>query len=275
MVMEIDEFLNRIGIKDASPTIFRLEEREINTEKKRGIRTHTNVTDGSVSIVGFIAYNKPFPDQIFAIPSEDLKNILRESERIEIMDSKLMGYGNVDFAFNLQVLEKGKGIHLQYDNPEILLDKENIKKILKIDSILSSTSVFIDTDGKNVIITLQNKIGNIGKVTIPSNFPEFHARFEGRFVECLKLAGDTNVSFNLDGYDPKRDHKMHGLARIEVTDSNAMISYYINEITQKVQEKKKVNGSKSEIELTPSSGVAFPDNPEKPEEDPEEDLQEE
>lgn len=258
MGMEIDEFLMRIGVKEASPTIFRVEERPaldaeklpVNGEavnKLRGIRTHTNTQDRSVSIVGFIVYEKSFPEQIFAIPSGDLKNILAESERIEISGSKLIGYGGgTDFAFNLQVMEKGKGLHLQYDYPPMVLVTGVIKRILRIDSMLDSESVFIDTDGSIAKITLQGKTGNIGKVIIASEFPPFHARFENRFVECLKLIGDNEATLNLDGYDRKREHNAHGLAKIELVDSNAMITYYISEITQKAQEQKKATGKEKE-----------------------------
>ena len=270
MDMEIDEFLTRIGVKDANPTIFRVEERvaldaeklPVNGEamkKLRGIRTHTNTEDRSVSVVGFIVYDKQFPEQIFAIPSNDLRNILAETERIEITGSKLMGYGgNMDFAFNLQVMEKGKGLHLQYDNMPITLVQDVIKRILRIDSILASESVFVDTDGKVAKITLQDKNGSTGKVIVASDFPPFHARFEHRFVECLKLLGDNEATLNLDGYDPKREHKAHGLAKIELMDSNAIIDYYINEITQKVQEQKKTTKKEKE-ELGESGKEAQPE----------------
>ena len=256
--MEIDEFLTRIGIKEANPTIFRIEERAtldgeklpVNGEavnKLRGIRTHTNTNDRSVSIVGFIVYEKQFPEQIFALPSNDLRNVIAETDRIEIIGSKLMGYSNsMDFAFNLQVMEKGKGLHLRYDNVSISLTKDVIKRILKIDSMITAESVFVDTDGKVTKITLQNKTGDIGKVIIASSFPEFHARFENRFVECLKLLGDNEATLNLDGYTPNREHKAHGLGRIELVDSNAIVDYYINEITQKVQERKKITKKEPE-----------------------------
>ena len=260
--MEIDEFLTRIGVKESNPTIFRLEERAtLNvdnlgngnaTEVLKGVKTYTNTEDKSVSVVGFLAYDKPFPESVFAIPSEDLRNLLAESERIEIQESKLMGYGAMDFAFNLQVLEKGKTIKLTYDNQPIPLDKDTVKKILRVATVLgikdtdSTSSTFIDADGTEIVITLSNKTGNKGKVTIKSDFPEIHSRFESRFVECLKLIGDHDAELNLDGYDPKREHKAHGLARIEMTDSNAIISYYIHEITQKVQESKKAKKEKKE-----------------------------
>ena len=258
MGMEIDEFLTRIGVKDANPTIFRIEERVALdaeklpvdgkvVEKMRGIRTHTSTKSRSVSVIGFIVCADPFPEQIFAIPSNDLRNVLAETDMIDIKDSKLLGYGDdVDFAFNLQVLEKGKGLHLKFDNPPIVLEKEIVKRILKVDSILASSSAFVDTDGEYARITLRDKTGNAGKVTVKSTFPEFHARFEERFVECLKLLGDNGATLNLDGYDPGREHKAHGLAKIELLDSNAIISYYVNEITQKVQEQKKAKKEKEE-----------------------------
>lgn len=258
MYMEIDEFLTRIGIKEANPTIFRIEERAtldaeklpVNGEvvnKLRGIRTHTNTKDRSVSIVGFIVYDRQFPEQIFALPSNDLRNVIAETDRIEIIGSKLMGYGNsMDFAFNLQVMEKGKGLHLRYDNTSITLVKDVIKRILKIDGMITAESVFVDTDGKIAKITLQNKTGDTGKVIIASDFPEFHARFEDRFIECLKLLGDNEATLNLDGYNPNREHKAHGLGRIELVDSNAIVDYYINEVTQKVQEQKKTTKKEKE-----------------------------
>ncbi len=244
--MEIDEFLTRIDVQKANPSVFRISERSILDEFKgdskgeiRGIWSHTTTADRSISVVGFSKYDKPFPEKVFAMSAKDLRNLLAETDKIEIEDSYLHASGDMDFRFKLEVMEKGKGLHLTYDNPSITLPKEAIQKIIKIDSIVDSTSAFVDTDGEFVTITLKNKESNSGKVKIPSTFPEFHARFEERFVEALKLIGNNDATLNLDGYDPKREHKAHGLAKLELRDSDTIISYYINEVTQKVQEQKK------------------------------------
>lgn len=266
--MEIDEFLTRIGVKEASPTIFKIEERatlNVNnpengeaTETLKGIKTYTKTEDKSIIVIGFLTYDKPFPEQVFAIPSEDLRNLMAESERIEIQESKLMGYGAMDFSFNLQILDNSKTIKPKYDNDPVFLDKDTIKKILRVANVLdikdsdSTSSTYVDADGEKLTITLVNKLGNKGTVVIPSKFPEIHSRFENRFVECLKLVGDNDVELNLDGYNPAREHKAHGLARIEMMDSNAIISYYIHEITQKVQESKKAKKEKKEESETPA-----------------------
>lgn len=249
--MEIDEFLTRISVSDATPTIFRISERteldEFSRESKgtlKGIWSHTNTTDRAITVSGFIIYDKPFPEQIFAIPSGDLRNVLAETERVEIRGSYLLGYGEMDFQFKLEIMNAGKGLHLTYDNPDVFLTKEMIKKIIKIDRYIDSVNAFVDADGKSLSIRLENRNGNSGKVTMESDFPEFHARFEKRFVECLKLVGDNDATLNLDGYDSKREHKAHGLGRIQVRDTNAIITYYMNEITQKVQEQKKSKKSK-------------------------------
>jgi len=247
--MEIEEYLTRIGISNSEPTIFRLSQRsgldEFGKDTKgnlKGIWSHTRTIDRSVTVVGFITYDKPFPEQIFALDSEYLKRILSETDRIEIQQSDLVGSGNIDFRFRLEVVDKGKGVNLTYDNPPIVLTKEIIKKILKADKIIDGAEfVYIDTDGSKVAIILE-KSNNKAKVSFESDFPLFHARFEKRFVEILKLVGENDVELNLDGYAPDgktKLRKVHGTTRISYTDSNAIIHYYVNEITQKVREEKK------------------------------------
>jgi len=248
--MEIEEFLTRIDIrtdaKKETPTIFRISERsvldEFSKDSKgdlRGIWSHLTTQDRSVTVVGFSKYDKPFPENVFAIPTKDLRNVLLETNKIEIEESYLHASGDMDFRLKLEVMEKGKALRLQYDNPLIALSKETIQKIIKIDSILDSTSVFIDISEGFATITLKNKNGNSGHVKIPSDFPEYHARFEERFMECIKLIGNNDATLNLDGYDPNRDHKAHGLARLEIRDNDSIISYYIKEVTQKVQDDRK------------------------------------
>lgn len=248
--MEIEEFLTRIDIrtdaKKETPTIFRISERseldEFSKDSKgelRGIWSHLTTQDKSVTVVGFSKYDKPFPENVFAIPTKDLRNVLVETNSIEIEDSFLHASGDMDFRFKLEVMEKGKGLHLTYDNQPMALTKETIQKLIKIDSILDSTSTFIDISEGLATITLKNKKGNSGHVRIPSDFPEYHARFEERFMECIKLIGNNDATLNLDGYDPNRDHKAHGLGKLEIRDNDSIISYYITEVTQKAQDERK------------------------------------
>jgi len=248
--MEIEEFLTRIDIrtdaKKETPTIFRISERsvldEFSKDSKgdlRGIWSHLTTQDKSVTVVGFSKYDKPFPENVFAIPTKDLRNVLVETDSIEIEDSYIHASGDVDFRFKLEVMEKGKGLHLKYDNQPMSLTKETMQKLIKADSILDSTSVFIDISEGFATITLKNKNGNSGHVKIPSDFPEYHARFEERFMECIKLIGNNDATLNLDGYDPNRDHKTHGLGKLELRDNDSIISYYITEVTQKVQDEKR------------------------------------
>ena len=95
--MEIDEFLTRIALSGADPTIFVLYEKGENVTasgkkiyfENRTLKTYTRAEDSSV--VGTIDYDDPFPKQIFAMEPEGLKAILAQSANLKIDDTYMVG----------------------------------------------------------------------------------------------------------------------------------------------------------------------------------------
>jgi hypothetical protein len=247
--MEIDEFLTRISLSGADPTIFSLYEKGKNisaTGKElffdnRTLKTYTKAEDASV--VGMIRYEKPFPKTIFAMEPEGLKNILAESSDVRIEDTYLMASGNMDFMWKLEVLGKSKSMDFQYERPDILLTKDTIAKIVRADRILDASTILIEADGKEVTITLTSKIkSNRAKIIVPSTVKPFDALYEKRFVECLKLCGERDVKFNADGKKSGRNSGVHGAGMIQISDDTATITYYVTEITRSVSQEKKSSG---------------------------------
>ena len=247
--MEIDEFLTRISLSGADPTIFTLYEKGKNITpsgkelvfENRTLKTYTKTEDASV--VGMIRYEKPFPKTIFAMEPEGLKNILAESSNVKIEDTYLIASGNMDFMWKLEVLGKSKSMDFQYERPDILLTKENIAKIIRADRILDATTVLVEGNGKDVSITLTGKIkSNHAKITIPSSVKPFDALYEKRFVECLKLCGERDVVFNADGKKPGTPSEVHGAGMLKISDDTATITYYVTEITRSVSQEKKISG---------------------------------
>ena len=100
--MEISEFLTRIDLKGADGTLFKREEKDVKivtngverTEKRVGINTYTFFENGSAGAVGFIMYDKEFPEQVFSMNPSILKKILEESQDIQIEDTFLVGKSN-------------------------------------------------------------------------------------------------------------------------------------------------------------------------------------
>ena len=249
--MEIDEFLTRISLSGADPTIFTLYEKGKNvtpTGKElvfdnRTLKTYTKAEDASV--VGMIRYDRPFPKTIFAMEPEGLKNILAESSNVRIENTYLIASGNMDFMWKLEVLGKSKTMDFQYERPDILLTKDTIAKIIRADRILDTTTVLVEGDGKNVSITLTGKIkSNHAKITVPSTVKPFDAMYEKRFVECLKLCGERDVKFNVDGKKSVVKSDVRGAGMIQISDETATISYYVTEITRSVSESREESGDK-------------------------------
>ena len=249
--MEIDEFLTRISLSGADPTIFTLYEKGKNTTpsgkelvfENRTLKTYTKAEDASV--VGMIRYEKPFPKTIFAMEPEGLKNILVESSNVRIEDTYLIASGNMDFMWKLEVLGKSKTMYFKYERPDILLTKDTIAKIIRADRILDTTTVLVEGDGKNVSITLTGKIkSNHAKITVPSTVKPFDAMYEKRFVECLKLCGERDVKFNVDGKKSVVKSDVRGAGMIQISDETATISYYVTEITRSVSESREESGDK-------------------------------
>ena len=249
--MEIDEFLTRISLSGADPTIFTLYEKGKNTTpsgkelvfENRTLKTYTKAEDASV--VGMIRYDRPFPKTIFAMEPEGLKNILAESSDIRIEDTFLIAKGNMEFMWKLEVLGKSKTLDFQYERPDILLTKDTIAKIIRADRILDTTTVLVEGNGKEVNITLTGKIkSNHAKIVVPSTVKPFDALYEKRFVECLKLCGERDVKFNADGKKPGMDSEVHGAGMLQIADDTATITYYITEITRSVSQEKEDDTAK-------------------------------
>ena len=246
--MEIDEFLTRISLSGADPTIFTLYEKGKNTTpsgkelvfENRTLKTYTKAEDASV--VGMIRYDRPFPKTIFAMEPEGLKNILAESSNVRIEDTYLIASGNMDFMWKLEVLGKSKTMDFQYERPDILLTKDTIAKIIRADRILDTTTVLVEANGKEVSITLTGKIKqNHAKITVPSTVKPFDALYEKRFIECLKLCGERDVKFNADGKKPGMDSEVHGAGMLQIADDSASITYYVTEITRSVSQNREEN----------------------------------
>ena len=249
--MEIDEFLTRISLSGADPTIFTLYEKGKNVTatgkelvfENRTLKTYTKAEDASV--VGMIRYDRPFPKTIFAMEPEGLKNILAESSDIRIEDTFLIAKGNMEFMWKLEVLGKSKTLDFQYERPDILLTKDTIAKIIRADRILDTTTVLVEGNGKEVNITLTGKIkSNHAKIVVPSTVKPFDALYEKRFVECLKLCGERDVKFNADGKKPGMDSEVHGAGMLQIADDTATITYYITEITRSVSQEKEDDTAK-------------------------------
>ena len=246
--MEIDEFLTRISLSGADPTIFTLYEKGKNTTpsgkelvfENRTLKTYTKAEDASV--VGMIRYEKPFPKTIFAMEPEGLKNILVESSNVRIEDTYLIASGNMDFMWKLEVLGKSKTMDFQYERPDILLTKDTIAKIIRADRILDTTTVLVEGNGKELSITLTGKIkSNHAKIVVPSTVKPFDALYEKRFIECLKLCGERDVKFNADGKKPGMDSEVHGAGMLQIADDTASITYYVTEITRSVSQNREEN----------------------------------
>ena len=253
--MEIDEFLTRISLSGADPTIFTLYEKGKNITpsgkelvfENRTLKTYTKAEDASV--VGMIRYDRPFPKTIFAMEPEGLKNILAESSDIRIEDTFLIAKGNMEFMWKLEVLGKSKTLDFQYERPDILLTKDTIAKIIRADRILDTTTVLVEATGKEVNITLTGKIkSNHAKIVVPSTVKPFDALYEKRFVECLKLCGERDVKFNADGKKPGMDSEVHGAGMLQIVDDTATITYYITEITRSVSQEKEDDTAKDNTE---------------------------
>ena len=246
--MEIDEFLTRISLSGADPTIFTLYEKGKNITPSgkelvfdnRTLKTYTKAEDASV--VGMIRYDRPFPKTIFAMEPEGLKNILAESSNVRIEDTYLIASGNMDFMWKLEVLGKSKTMDFQYERPDILLTKDTIAKIIRADRILDTTTVLVEGNGKELSITLTGKIkSNHAKIVVPSTVKPFDALYEKRFIECLKLCGERDVKFNADGKKPGMDSEVHGAGMLQIADDTASITYYVTEITRSVSQNREEN----------------------------------
>ncbi len=254
--MEIEEFLTKISLSGADPTIFTLYEKGKNVTAKgkelfyddRTLKIYTRAEDSGV--VGTIKYDKPFPKQIFAMEPSNLKNILSESDEVDIDGSYLVATGKMDFKWKLQVLGSSKTMDFKYEREDIPLTKEMVAKIIRADRIMDTSGVKIVSDGKEVVIEISGKIKeNTVKLKIPVATKPFDAIYEKRFIECIKLAGERDISFNVDGRKEGVGDTVRGAGKLEITDENAKITYYITEVTRGVNEERKSVKSEQEKDV--------------------------
>lgn len=264
--MEISEYLTRINLKGADSTLFKREEKEVKVvsengesiEKILGINSYTYFETGNASVAGFIKYEKEFPDTVFSIDPETLNRIMNESETIEIVDSTLIGkskYGDITKSVKLTKFRKALS---KYDNPAILLKNDIIQKIINRDRIVNTSYVVIKGDGTNLIFTLYPKMEEgVAKVIIPSEIITEYKFDATTFMEVLKQIGSMDVRLYLDTVLPE-DRKKSPM-KIEVTDKNAMIAYYVTEaITGLSSEPKKEK--KKEVKEDVKEDVKKEDN---------------
>ena len=244
--MEIDEFLTRISLSGADPTIFTLYEKGENVTAsgkkvyfdKRTLKTYTRTED--TVVIGLIEYEEPFPKQIFAMEPEGLKYILSESSNLKIEENSLVATGNIDCRWKLEVLGKSKTLELKYDQPDIPLTKELIARIIRADSVLDATTVRMSSTGQEVIIELSGKMkSNLAKVRMPFKGEKFESIYQKRYIECLKLAANNDVLLNVDGYKPEARRDTRGAGRILLKDDNSSIAYYVTEVTRSINDEKR------------------------------------
>lgn len=253
--MEIGEFLGRISLIGAEPTIFTLYEKGKNLTatgkelyfENRTIKTYTRTEDSM--ILGYLNYEKPFPKQIFAMDPTGLRNVLSESDQISIDGTYLVATGNMDFMWKLEVLDKSKTIEFQYKNPDITLSKEYVSKIIRAESIIKATDISVTSDGKDITFTLTERMsGKKAIVRVPFRSEPFEALYANRFIECLRLASGYDVLFNVDGRKQGIPDGVHGAGKIEIKESDARIIYYVSEVTRSVNEEKKTMKKEEQTE---------------------------
>lgn len=256
--MEIDEFLTRISLSGAEPTIFTLYEKGKNitaTGKEvhydnRTLKTYTK-SEGT-TIIGTINYDKPFPKQIFAMEPEGLKFILQESDNVVIDDTYLVASGNMDIRWKLEVLGKGKTMEFAYKMKDIPISKDIVAKIIRADRVINADVVSISSDGKKLGIELLNNMkGYKAYIKMDEKTDVFDAMYGKQFIECIKLVGDKDAIINIDGKKEGMPESMRGLGKIEISDDTAKITYYIAEITRSVNEERKAAQIKKPSENEP------------------------
>lgn len=267
--MEISEYLTRINLKGADNTLFKREEKEVkivrdgkeSIEKVLGINSYTFFENGTAAVSGFIRYDKEFPEQVFAINPEILQRVLELSERIEIVDSFLIGRSKSgDVSRDLEFM-KWRKAQAKYDNPSVSIKNNVIQNILAKDLVIDSSYVTFMGDGETLVLTLHPKIGQgEGKILIPSEI-KTECRFDSSMLmQVLKLVGSSDVRLFLDIVSPEGRKKSP--MRLDVADKNAQISYFVTEAAvemsqvasdetpkerkKKPKEEKVETGTKSE-----------------------------
>jgi hypothetical protein len=247
--MEISEFLTRIDLKGADGTLFKREEKDVKivtngverTEKRVGINTYTFFENGSAGAVGFIMYDKEFPEQVFSMNPSILKKILEESQDIQIEDTFLVGKSNHgDIREDIEPA-KWRTVKGKYDNPPIKIKKDIISRIIKRSQIIDPNRITLKSDGKELTIMMYSRIGSsTSEVKIPCEQIVETEPEGSMFLEILDRVGDQDMNMYVDVLNP--EGRKRSPTKIEISDKTAVISYYITEThvsTSKPKEDKE------------------------------------
>lgn len=244
--MEITEFLTKIDLKGATNTIFKKEEKDAKIvsetgetiKKISGINSYTYFDNGSSAVTGFLRYEKPFPEQIFSLSPSVLKGILEEADNLEVVDSFLVGKtDNGNIVKDLE-LTKWRTVRAKYDNPPVLIKNNIVKTIIRRSQIIDPASLTIVGDGNELVFTTYSNIGSSSsKVKIKSDLKVESMLEASTFLEILRMVGDMDIRLYIDSSN--LEDRKKSPVKIEIFDSNTIISYYITE-TIKPELKKEV-----------------------------------
>ena len=221
--MEIEEFLTKMDMKGANNTFYKKEKDGIT-----GINAYTKFNDGSSAVVGFIKYEKDFPEEVFSMNPGILSKIISESDSIYIEDAFLVGtsiYGNIKEDIEPATW---KTINAVYENPPVKIQKEYINKIIKRSEIIDPNKVTLKSDGKELTITLYSKIGSsISEVKIPCELKIDSTPWFSSFMDTLNMVRDYDVNLYVDVDKP--ENRRRSPIKMEIEDDNSKISYYVTE----------------------------------------------
>ena len=273
--MEISEFLTRIDLKGADGTLFKREEKDVKivtngverTEKRVGINTYTFFENGSAGAVGFIMYDKEFPEQVFSMNPSILKKILEESQDIQIEDTFLVGKSNHgDIREDIEPA-KWRTVKGKYDNPPIKIKKDIISRIIKRSQIIDPNRITLKSDGKELTIMMYSRIGSsTSEVKIPCEQIVETEPEGSMFLEILDRVGDQDMNLYVDVLNP--EGRKRSPTKIEISDKTAVISYYITEThvstskpkedKEKTKKTKKKDKEEKETESEPDTSNEQP-----------------
>ena len=221
--MEIEEFLMKMDMKGANNTFYKKEK-----DGEAGINAYTKFNDGSSAVVGFIKYDKDFPEEVFSMNPGILSKIISESDSIYVEDTFLVGtsiYGNIKEDIEPATW---KTIKSQYDNPAVKIQKEYINKIIRRAEIIDPNKVTLKGDGKELTITLYSKIGSsVSEVKIPCELEMDSTPWFSSFMDTLNMVRDFDINLYVDIDNPEGRRKSP--IKIEIEDGNSKISYYVTE----------------------------------------------
>jgi hypothetical protein len=258
--MELSEFLTRVDLKGADGTLFKREEKDVKivsngverVEKRVGINTYTFFDNGAAGAVGFIMYDKEFPDQVFAMSPSILSKILEESQDLQIEDTFLVGKSSHgDIREDIEPA-KWRTVKGKYDNPPIRIKKDFISRIIRRSQIIDPNRITLKSDGKELTIMMYSRIGSsTSEVKIPCEQIVETEPEGSMFLEVLNRIGDQDVNLYVDAVNP--EGRKRSPTKIEISDKNSTISYYVTEThvsTSKPKEDEKPKKSKKKDKET-------------------------